>query len=165
MAFPRKNNRSIRSAPEYLISACLVGVDCTYNGVGRLDPTLKRLAEGGAAIAICPEMLGGSPARRPSCEISGGDGHDVISGKAIVLTKDGADITSRMIKGAGESLAIARRFSVRKAILKSKSPSCGIGCIHDGTFRGILKKGDGVTAALFIQSGIKVFDERGYGHG
>lgn len=161
MAALRSSDLPADIKPVFLLSSCLAGIDCTYNGDSKVDQSLKRLVDRRMAIAICPEMLGGSPARRPQCEISCGDGHDVIAGKAKVITKEGRDISARMIKGAERSLAAARRFGIEKAILKSKSPSCGNGTIYDGTFRNKLKSGDGVTAALFKENGIQVSDERG----
>lgn len=97
---------------------------------------------------------------RERCEISGGDGARVLAKRATVKTLSGKDITGTMVSGARKTLAIAKRLGIKRAVLKSKSPSCGCGMIYDGTFKGKLRKGDGVTAALLLKHGIKIYNEK-----
>ena len=96
---------------------------------------------------------------RPPAEIVGGDGEDVLEGRARVITIDGQDVTEAYLRGAEVALAVARRLGIRKAILKSHSPSCGCRLIYDGTHSGRLVPGRGVTAALLRQEGIEVVSE------
>ncbi|NLK01161.1 MAG: DUF523 domain-containing protein [Clostridia bacterium] len=140
-----------------LISACLLGVNCKYNGKNNQMPLLRDLPKN--LIPICPEQLGGLTTPRPPAEITGGQGDDVLSGEAKVLTKEGVDVTENYIRGAETSLYIAELFGAGKAVLKSKSPSCGHRCIYDGTFSGKLQKGDGVTASLLKKKGLQVYTE------
>lgn len=146
--------------PKFIVSACLAGIDCTYNGKSKLRPQIRELVSNGAAIAVCPEMLGGSPLRRESCEISLGDGRSVLDGGAIVNTISGRDVTEKLVSGAGKALELANKYGIKTAILKSNSPSCGCGKIYDGTFSGVLIKGDGVTTALLRKHSIKVYSEK-----
>ena len=149
----------------YIVSACLAGTNCTYNGKNRIKYAIKKLVEKGAALGVCPEMLGGSSIPREICEISGGDGGDVLDKLSKVRTISGKDITKKLVSGAKKTLALVNRYGIKKAVLKSKSPSCGMGVIYDGTFTRKLKKGDGVTTALLRRYGIKVYNERGIGYG
>ena len=139
-----------------IASACLVGQKCRYDGQAAEDAHIKKLYEQGELIEVCPEMLAGLLAPRSPCEIIGGDGSDVLRGKAKVMDKDGIDQTAAFIKGAHMALAIAKESGAKCAYLKSKSPSCGCGMIYDGSFLGKMVNGDGVATALFKQNGIKV---------
>jgi len=141
---------------EYVVSACLAGLKCNYEGKCKVSERVVRLVKAGKAIPICPEQLGGLPTPRTSVEIVGGSGEDVLDGKARVVARGHFEATSQFIKGAQESLKLAKLVNVKKAILKSKSPSCGCGKIYDGNFKGGLKEGNGVTAALFLREGIEV---------
>jgi uncharacterized protein YbbK (DUF523 family) len=116
----------------------------------------------GLALAVCPEVAGGGKIPRERCEIAGGDGHDVLTGRAKVITISGRDVSSVILAGAKSTLGLARRHRIGKAILKSKSPSCGRSLIYDGTFTGSLIKGDGVTAAMLSQKGLKIYTEKDY---
>lgn len=142
-----------------LISACLCGVNCKYNGANNSDPCFLALLEQDKVLPVCPEQLGGLSTPRPACEIAGGTGTDVLQGKAKIINKDGEDCTAAFIKGAQESLALAQKTGITEAILQSRSPSCGSGKIYDGTFSGRLIPGDGVTAALFKKHGIKILND------
>ncbi|MBF8984550.1 DUF523 domain-containing protein [Lutibacter sp. B2] len=148
-----------------LISACLAGVNCKYNGENNLNEGIKRLIEDRKAILVCPEQLGGLATPRVPAEIVKGEGKDVLEGKCKVMNKDGEDKTNYFIKGAKEALEIAKMYHIKKAILKERSPSCGCGIIYDGSFKGNKRNGDGVTTALFNQHGIKVYNENNYIHG
>ena len=158
-----RRSKSVRAAlPSYafLVSACLAGINCTYKGKNKLRKKIKRLTDTGRALPVCPEVLGGAPIPRQSCEIAGGDGNDVLDGSAMVLTPSGKDVSKLLIRGARETLRIAKEHRIKKAILKSNSPSCGCGHIYDGTFRRRLIKGDGVTAALLRRNRIKIYTEK-----
>ena len=132
-----------------LVSACLAGVNCRFDGRNKENIKIKELVEKGEAIPVCPEILAGLPTPRAPQEI--------INGR--VIDKNGEDLTECFEKGAKEVLRIANKNSCKKAILKSKSPSCGSGLICDGTFSGNLIKGDGVTAKLLKENGIEVLTE------
>ena len=143
----------MKNKPEYLASACLCGIPCRYDGKSSPDKKAEKLVRKGEAIPICPEILGGLSVPRTGVDIVEGDGWDVLSGTASVKSKTGEDLTPLLLRGAIASLKIAKRFSINKALMKQRSPSCGCGQIKR---RGKLKKGDGVTAALFKREGIKV---------
>lgn len=110
-------------------------------------------------MLVCPEEDGGLGTPRPPAEIVGGDGHDVLDGNATVVTKAGRDVTSEYVQGAATALSAARRAGATTAILKSRSPSCGRGCIYDGSFTRTPLAGDGVTAALLQRAGIEVLTD------
>jgi len=144
---------------KYIISACLIGKNCFYDGKSRKDEKIKEIFDSGQAVAVCPEQLGNLPTPRSPSEIFGGDGYDVLKGKAFVFNKEGKDVSVNFIKGAKEFLSIAKENKIKTAILKSNSPSCGKGMIYDGTFRNKLRKGDGVTAALLLKNNIEILTE------
>ena len=139
-----------------LISACLLGVNCRYDGGNSRDENAISLHQSDELISVCPEEAGGLPTPRPAVEIVGGDGNDVLDGKARVLTADGVDKTEEFLKGAQFALELAQSQSATSVILKSKSPSCGCGEIYDGSFSRTLISGDGVTTALLKRHGIEV---------
>ncbi|MGE5707140.1 MAG: DUF523 domain-containing protein [Bacteroidota bacterium] len=144
---------------KFVVSACLAGKPCRYDG-GTFDfPSIRSLVEQGLAVPVCPEELGGLPTPRIPSEIVDGDGRDVLDEKARVLSQEGGDVTDAFLRGAREALRIAREAGATEAILKAKSPSCGRKLIHDGHFQGGLVEGMGVTAALFEREGIPVRDE------
>ena len=142
-----------------LVSACLLGVNCRYNGKNKLNKKIVEFCQKEKCLAVCPEAFGKLPIPRQPAEIFEGDGKDVLIGKAKVKNKNGKDVTKEFILGANKCLKLAKAFKVKEVILKSNSPSCGSGKIYDGTFSGKLKKGDGVTAALLKQNRIKVKTE------
>jgi uncharacterized protein YbbK (DUF523 family) len=137
-----------------LVSACLSGINCAWAGKDRLEPKIKDLVDKKLAMPVCPEVLGGRPIPRTKTEIRGGSGGDVLDGKAKIFDENGLDVTVQFLKGAYKALEIAKRHNIKEAILKSKSPSCGIGTIYDGSFKGNLIDGDGITAALLKREGI-----------
>jgi uncharacterized protein YbbK (DUF523 family) len=147
-----------------LVSACLLGIDCRYDGQGCPDRQLRKLAVLGYVVPFCPEVFGGLSIPRLPAEIEdahiGLDGHAVLDGRTRVVTRDGRDFTVQFLAGAKGALALARRLGIRRSILKSNSPSCGVGQTYDGRFTGTLVPGDGVTAALLRRSEIQVFTER-----
>lgn len=138
-----------------LVSACLVGVNCKYNGGNNLNLEILKLVQEGKAILVCPEQLGGLSTPRNPSEIV-----DRISSK--VVASDGTDVTKEYQKGAYETLKIANLYQVKKAILKSKSPSCGNTTIYDGTFTHTLTGGEGITTKLLRENGIEVVNEDEY---
>lgn len=147
-----------------LVSACLLGIDCRFDGLSCPDGRLSTLATQGRVVPICPEVSGGLPTPRFPAEIeaahAGLDGKAVLEGRTRVVASDGTDVTSQFIAGARAALELAQRLGIRQAVLKSKSPSCGVGQIHDGRFAGTLAAGDGVTAALLQQAGIEALTEQ-----
>ncbi|MEU6966180.1 DUF523 domain-containing protein [Kitasatospora aureofaciens] len=139
-----------------VVSACLAGVPCRYDGRARTADGAVRLVAEGRAVVVCPEGAGGLPTPRPAAEIVGGDGADVLDGRARVVDATGADCTAEFLAGARAALAAAQEAGARRAVLMARSPSCGCGQVYDGTFSGELRPGDGVTAALLRRSGIEV---------
>ena len=139
-----------------LVSACLIGVNCNFEGKNWLNPKLFEEFAKGGLFPVCPEVLGGLPIPRVPAEIKGGDGSDVLRGRAKVITEKGVDVTCEFIKGAQEVLRIAQSIGAKEALLTEKSPSCGCGMIFDGSFSNKFTAGDGVTAALLKKNGIKV---------
>lgn len=146
----------------YIISACLAGVHCRYdhkeNGIDEIKDLIKKQP----TIIVCPEQMGGLTTPRPPVEIVGGDGNDVLNGKAKLMNNKGKDVTEEFVKGAVEVLSIAKEYNIKRVILKSGSPSCGSGYIYDGTFTGEKVEGDGVLAALLKRNGIEVMTEEDY---
>lgn len=145
-----------------LVSGCLSGNNCCYNGAYKLCARIKKLVENKKAIPVCPELLGGLSVPRERSEIRGGSGPDVLTGKCKVITKLGKDVTINFVKGAEIVLSMAKKYKIRKAVLKSRSPACGCGKIYNGTFTGKLRLGDGVTAALLKMNGIAVLSDEDY---
>jgi len=142
-----------------LVSACLMGVKCRYDGTGAREPKLLKLAKKERLVLICPEQLGGLPTPREPAWIVGGDGSDVLKGGAKAISRSGGDVTENFRRGAEEALRIAKLFGARGAILKARSPSCGCGKIREPFSFDKLKDGDGVTAALLKKNGIRVITE------
>ncbi len=138
------------------VSQCLAGHPCRYDGRSKTDESIKAMVQNGEAVCICPECMGGMPTPRDPCEIRGGDGGDVLCGRARVISRTGADCTNAFVRGAHKALEVCRRAGVTKAILKARSPSCGRGEIYDGTFSGTCKSGNGVTAALLLAHNIQI---------
>lgn len=138
-----------------LVSKCLTGECCRYDAKSTPDPEITATVERGEAIAVCPEQLGGLPTPRVSAELTG-TGEDVLDGKARAVTRDGRDVTEAFLLGAYKALETAKDAGIEHAILKAKSPSCGMGAIYDGSFKGKLVNGNGVTSALLLRNGIEV---------
>jgi len=145
-----------------LVSACLLGIPCRYDGGSNPVPALQEMAARGRALPCCPEVLGGLGVPHPPAEIVGGGGEDVLEGRARVVNVEGQDVTEKFLQGAQAALRLALRWGIRQAVLKSHSPSCGSRHIYDGTFCGRLREGQGVTAALLRREGIEVWSEEGW---
>src|SRR4030067_1598562 len=144
---------SAKRRPGIIVSACLTGALCRYDGGHRLDEKVLRLSMEDEHVPLCPEQMGGLTTPRQPSEIIGGDGDDVLDGRARVVDAEGKDVTAQFIKGAKEGLAIAKRIDVKKAVMKEKSPSCGVHRIYRN---GILVSGKGVLTALLLREGIRV---------
>jgi uncharacterized protein YbbK (DUF523 family) len=144
-----------------LISACLLGEKVRYNGADATcaDQILSRWLAAGRVVPFCPEVAGGLGVPRPAAEIIAGGGVDVLDGTSRIRTAAGADVTDAFLRGAQLALARAREESVTLAVLKDGSPSCATRFVHDGTFTGMRRGGQGVTAALLERHGIRVFSE------
>lgn len=133
-----------------LVSECLLGINCTYKASNNKNDKVLELLSKYNLIPICPEQLGGMTTPRPPSEV-------YINGK--VINVNGENVTQNYVLGANISLQLAKMYNIKYAILKSKSPSCGNGKIYDGTFSKTLINGNGKTAQILIDNGIKVFDE------
>ena len=131
-----------------IVSACLAGYRCRYDGKVNPDPQIVDLGKNGKAVPVCPEMMGGLPCPRVPAERT-------ADGRRVVM-RDGTDVTEAFMRGASETLRIAELYGCDRAILKARSPSCGKGTVYDGTFSGTLKTGNGVTAELLMQHGVAV---------
>jgi|SRR5690554_1698316 len=142
-----------------LVSACLLGDNCRYNGGNALQEELLSLLEDREIKRFCPEVAGGLSIPRSPSEICGGDGNDVLRCKAEVISKDGTVLTDFFVSGAEEIVKGLDFQDIEFAILKSRSPSCGTKQIYSGEFDGELKKGPGVTGAYLQSKGIRVFSE------
>ncbi len=135
--------------PRMLISACLLGIECRYDGGAQALPELERLMARYELIPICPEQLGGLPTPRTPCERRGDR----------VFTRDGREVTEAFSQGAGQACHIANLYGARLALLKARSPSCGWGEIYDGSFTGRKIPGSGVAAGMLAQMGVRVYSE------
>jgi uncharacterized protein YbbK (DUF523 family) len=144
-----------------IVSACLVGFNCRYDGENKLNKNLLKLFKEGKLIPVCPEQLGGLTTPRDRARIIGGDGKGVIEGRAKVMTSTKNNVTQQYIRGSKESLKIAKVLEIKEAILKSDSPSCGCGNILSEDFSE-KRQGDGVTTALFKKNGIEVHTEENF---
>ena len=134
-----------------LISACLMGCNCKYNGGNNALPAaaVEQLRRRFRLIPVCPELAGGLPVPRVPSERRG----------ERVVSRDGRDVTAAFRQGAGIAAALAGRFGARKALLKSNSPSCGCGAVYDGSFTGVLRPGDGITTEYLKRHGLEIFTD------
>lgn len=136
----------------YLVSKCLLGENCKYNGTNNKNEAVISFLKDKNYISVCPECLGGLTIPRNPSEISG----------EKVISSLGDDVTDMFKKGAEKTLEIAKINNVNIAILKQRSPSCGCGFIYDGTFSKTVKKGNGVTADLLLKNNIKILTEENF---
>ncbi|SDH12264.1 DUF523 domain-containing protein [Halanaerobium congolense] len=135
----------------YIVSSCLAGINCRYDGGNNLNEKVIKLVKEGKAIPVCPEMLGGLKIPRVPAEIVKNE-----DGKRKVINKNGEDVTTEFIKGAMKTVAIAKILEADKAVMKKNSPSCGYGKIYDGTFSNSLVEGNGITIELLIENGVEI---------
>lgn len=133
-----------------LVSSCLAGINCKYNGKNNFKELVYKMVESGEVICACAEELGGLSTPRNPSEIR------IIDGKKYVFDNTGKDVTKEFYLGANRVLDIALKNNVHKVILKSKSPSCGLGKIYNGEFNGTLINGDGILVSLLKENGIEV---------
>lgn len=133
-----------------LVSRCLLGEKCRYDGKSNMDISQFLVEKGYCPVGVCPEQLGGLSTPRVSAEIVGDR----------VVNKNSKDVTEQFVAGAGKTAKIGMENGCKIAVLKSKSPSCGCGEIYDGTFSGKKIKGDGVTAKLLLEMGYEIFTEK-----
>ena len=132
-----------------LVSACLLGVSCRYDGRSKAYPLVEELCRRHEVVPVCPEQLGGLPTPRTPAERQGGR----------VVTKTGGDVTEQYLRGAAEVVRLARLLGCSVAVLKERSPSCGSGAVYDGTFTGTLTDGFGTAAEALRAAGIRVLGE------
>lgn len=144
-----------------MISACLAGDLVRYDGKTKplQDSWVERLLNEGLVCKFCPEVAAGMSTPRPPAQIVGGTGEDVLSKKAIVQDIQGRDVTEYFIRGAERALSVVRDKKIDAALLKEKSPSCGVNVVYDGSFGSCLIDGTGVTTALLRHNGVEVFSE------
>ena len=136
-----------------LISACLLGINCRYDGSNCRNEKIVKMLKNHVLIPVCPEILGGMETPRKPCEAK------TTEGKKRVYNNEGIDFTGKFLKGAEETLKIAKMMGIRKAILKENSPSCGVCFVYDGNFSGKLTEGKGITAEKLEKNGIKLYSE------
>lgn len=132
-----------------LVSACLMGVGCRYDGNSNQLPQLEQLMKQHTCIPVCPEIFGGLPTPRVPAERQ----------SSKIMTQDGQDVTQQFVRGTAEVLRLADLYHCKAALLKERSPSCGSGQIYDGTFTKTLTEGDGLTAEMLKRKGIAVYGE------
>ena len=132
-----------------LVSACLLGVNCKYNGKNNKNDKVLEYIKDKYVIPICPEDFGGLSTPRIPSEIK----------RNKVINKNNEDLTDNFIKGAYNLLEIAKTLGIKKALLKQKSPSCGSGKIYDGTFTDNIINGDGITTKILKENNIEVITE------
>lgn len=140
----------------YIVSACLLGQNCKYNGGNNINEEVVEFCKSHKYITVCPESAGRLPAPRPPAEKTGGR----------IVDKDGKDVTDAFLRGADISLKSCMEMArisgeeIEGAILKANSPSCGVGQIYDGTFSGTLTEGDGVFAGMLKRLGVEIITEK-----
>ncbi len=139
-----------------LVSACLIGSHCRYDGGSRPSVLLRELAMRGRVLPLCPEQLGGLSTPRPPARIAGGTGDEVLTGKAKVLGPAGEVVSATFLLGASRTLTLARRHGCREAVLKERSPSCGVSRLSspEGS-----REGRGVTAAILAAAGLRLISD------
>lgn len=140
-----------------LVSKCLWGENCKYNGGNNLREDLKEHLKNEEVVLICPECEGGLPTPRLPSEIEHGKtAGDVLLGKGRVINSEGHDVTEEFVRGARNILQMAQILKPSAIYLKQGSPSCGCGEVYDGTFSGNIISGDGITARLLKDNGFYV---------
>lgn len=132
-----------------LVSACLLGVGCRYDGKSNQVPRLAELMKKHTCIPVCAELFGGLPTPRVPAERRGNK----------VINRNGEDVTDAFVRGTAEVLRLADLYGCKAALLKERSPSCGSGQIYDGTFTKTLVEGDGLTAQLLKKKGLTIYGE------
>jgi len=141
-----------------LVSACLLGLNTRYNGQAKKNDAVLRWLEQQNLIPIpvCPEQLGGLPTPRPPAEYQEGDGDDLLDGRTRVINRAGFDVSAALRHGAEQTLKLAQLCNCKQALLKERSPSCGVKSIYRN---GRIVDGAGTTSALLNRLGLQVFSE------
>ena len=134
---------------EYVVSACLAGCKCRYDGKDNLCPKVKQLVDEGRAVTVCPEVMGGMTTPIIPSERKEGK----------VINSNGDDNTAYFVRGVEKSIEVVKEHNIKKAILKAKSPSCGNKYIYDGTFSKTLVEGKGMLAEKLTELGLEIYDE------
>ena len=144
-----------------LVSACLLGDRVRYDGetIPVEHPIVKQWIDEGRVVSVCPEVSAGMPVPRDPAEISTGAAIDVFSGAGFVIDNQGKDVTPYFLKGAENALALCNEHYIKVAVLTERSPSCGSSEVYRGDFSGEKVRGPGVTSALLMANGIKVFNQ------
>lgn len=140
-----------------LVSACLAGFNCRYDGQNCFNKDVFEMIQKGKAIPICPEVMGGLETPRNPIELKLDE-----NGEYKAIDKNGVNRTTEMMNGARKCLQIAKSYEAKNAILKSKSPSCGFGEVYDGTFTGKLVEGNGIAAKILSENKIKILNENNF---
>jgi len=138
-----------------LVSACLLGLDCRYDGGDNKIEELLEFLSDKNYLPVCPEQMGGLTTPRDPAEIT-------VASERKVITNSGEDVTSQFLKGAHETLKLKNLTGASYAILKARSPSCGSKQIYDGSFTKVLIQGQGLTSELLRQHDVKVYNENNY---
>ena len=144
-----------------LVSACLLGSKVRYNGrdLPCSNDVLKEWYQKGRIVPVCPEVAAGLPIPRPPAEIKNGDGDNVLNHEAMAIENTGQDVSQAFISGAKIALRLCQENNIKVAILTEFSPSCGSSKIYNGDFSNTKIAGFGVTSALLMKNGIKVFSQ------
>ncbi len=159
---PSASTSSVSARSPVLVSACLLGRPCRFDGRDSTDSTLAALIDGREVVPVCPEELGGLGTPREPAEIvgsgddpgaTGATGIEVLDGTARVIDRTGRDVTGAFLEGARAAAAEGRAAGVQVAYLKSRSPSCGLGALAS---QGTTRSGNGVFAELLRRSGVEI---------
>jgi len=140
----------------YLVSACLVGINCRYDGANSFSETVAEFLGDKQFMPVCPERLGGLGVPRAPCRFAGGDGKALLEGSAQILDQDGNDLSEAFLVGANKALAVVRTKCITAALLNERSPSCGVHEVYIGDAR---TPGMGVMTALLVKEGIRVISD------
>ncbi len=135
-----------KSKEKILVSSCLLGLNCRFDGENNYSKEIDEFLKDYEVVPVCPEIMGGLPTPRIGAERVGDK----------VFTKEGRDVTAQYKKGAEEVLFLAKKYNIKKALFKLRSPSCGSNKIYDGTFTNTVTDGNGVTAELLKENGIEI---------
>ncbi len=148
---------ALEDAEVVLVSACLLGEACRYDGQAKTSARVIAALAGKAVVPMCPEAAGGLPTPRPPAELRGGDGQEVLAGRAKAVVKEGGeDVTRAFFVGAEQTCEVARTRGIKVAVLKDRSPSCGARQVW---VNGALVPGEGITCAALRNAGITVISD------
>ncbi len=142
------------------VSACLMGINCRYNGSSAYNNELHELVKDQKIMLFCPEILGNLSTPRKPAEIVNGDGKNVVLGQADVMDECGKNVTREFVNGAAETMNLFKENDVSAVVLKDRSPSCGVDEIYDGNFSGTVVKGCGILTAMLLHKDIEIFSDK-----